>query len=1412
MRRPTTKNVALLGMLACALACAVALPTRAMAQGTENAARVVITDSSGTVQSERNLTGIDNIWDVVDDVDSDQKCFVDLKGDWDTSSYGILKVTKNTKVTLRLHGYSINRHKANASYEGYGSGEVIGVYKNAELTVIGASTEAEKSVTHGGYTITDSNGNQLWFQQDGATSKQISGGLIAGGASNDSNGAGAISVIGDNAKVVLRDVTIAGNLADQWVFSSYGDGGAIGLFGESSTVDLYGTTVKYNHSERYGGGIYVEGKSCRVSLHDGTKVSYNSAATGGGGVAVCAGTGNSIDGVYLEGGSSIDHNWAPDSGGGGGILSNCGLLISLDNSSISYNRAGDGGGINAVWSVCDIELTNGSKIDHNTAADNGGGIATHGANNSVKLEGGSSIDHNEAGSCGGGILQLQLTYTNCYLKIYSDDKTGEIAYNSAKGSTTSGSTIEGGGGIYFKSSSSSHMNTAVGLNIHDNTTNGLGSGIYCANYSSQKPIYYVSDCKIYGNTGAGAAVNVESGCSSLTLLNSSVTGNSATDSSLSSGVDSFATTTKLQGKATIEDNTMPDGSEQNFLIRAGLANWADATTDSHVGFTSPTMNADSSIYGQYLGGGLQNGFHDAFPNDWTHMLTADNPEEMSIEYRTTSSGGHAFCLVRCATQHQVTAYGNGVTKSKIADVGSAITFDSADFAKDGCVLTSWTSSVAIDGKTTLYPDSDGKLSLTVPKTDATIAANYSPILSSISVMATDGTSWDDLVTSDDPGASIGGITFADQTGASHETPSELVDEGSLICSRKVEDVTDEAGKVTQKKLTYTVLVGSSLLDSWGLVTQDTADIAGKLEVRTSLGVVEGSVEGVSIDSYGVISFEVTVTVDAPEPATHTVTVTSANVNGSTAIGSYGQTVEEGADVTITAPSQPGMRFVGWTGVPEGGVADGSELTVSNVMGDLEATASYEPLVSKIALEVADPVVGEAFPSSIESCKLTDISERDVTDAAKAGATVTWARADGAETGDEVEANTTYRVTVATRLSDDDSYRYGFADDLLSNVNGVAAESAAADEDAGTQTVTYVVTTGADTRFDRIVTTFPDATVRLAGEYADVLPESAKYRRKDGTVESADITWETPEVDWSMSSGEFDVKGYITVDGQHYEVSQHFSLAELEAPKASVASGIYDSTQTVELSAATGWDGAADVKIYYCVLDASAEPGASMEFSEYDGTPITVEKDSAIVTYAVIGDGKGTRQTERASFSYLIRRERSVTVESGHAYDGDGNEVTASHEGSEVTIKADDAPEGKVFDKWVVTSGDGVELADASAQTTSFVMPDGDVTVTATYCDEGSEPDVKPDEKGDEKGDDEGDEKGDEKGDDEGDDEGDEEDDNEDDDESPRKDYDKVLPADALPATGDVTPSGLGILALVGVGAVLVALVARVRER
>ena len=76
-------------------------------------------------------------------------------------------------------------------------------------------------------------------------------------------------------------------------------------------------------------------------------------------------------------------------------------------------------------------------------------------------------------------------------------------------------------------------------------------------------------------------------------------------------------------------------------------------------------------------------------------------------------------------------------------------------------------------------------------------------------------------------------------------------------------------------------------------------------------------------------------------------------------------------------------------------------------------------------------------------------------------------------------------------------------------------------------------------------------------------------------------------------------------------------------------------------------------------------------------------------------------------------EYNITVTDGKATIGVGSEISKAAEGTAVTLTANAAPSGKVFDKWEVVSG-GITLADANSATTTFTMPASAVSVKATY--------------------------------------------------------------------------------------------------
>ncbi len=110
--------------------------------------------------------------------------------------------------------------------------------------------------------------------------------------------------------------------------------------------------------------------------------------------------------------------------------------------------------------------------------------------------------------------------------------------------------------------------------------------------------------------------------------------------------------------------------------------------------------------------------------------------------------------------------------------------------------------------------------------------------------------------------------------------------------------------------------------------------------------------------------------------------------------------------------------------------------------------------------------------------------------------------------------------------------------------------------------------------------------------------------------------------------------------------------------------------------------------------------------------------------------KATKELSGSTFRCVItlKEDSKTTVTTqevvlnvdGEDYTVTVNGGTATPEsckaGDTVTIKADDAEEGKVFKQWKVVEG-SVNLGDTTSAETSFIMPDSDVELTAEYKEE-----------------------------------------------------------------------------------------------
>ncbi len=130
---------------------------------------------------------------------------------------------------------------------------------------------------------------------------------------------------------------------------------------------------------------------------------------------------------------------------------------------------------------------------------------------------------------------------------------------------------------------------------------------------------------------------------------------------------------------------------------------------------------------------------------------------------------------------------------------------------------------------------------------------------------------------------------------------------------------------------------------------------------------------------------------------------------------------------------------------------------------------------------------------------------------------------------------------------------------------------------------------------------------------------------------------------------------------------------------------------------------------------------SVVWSKVSGSAsITIDPATGRVTVSASA-AEGDKATMRATVGgkygeFVVTAEKAkydVITLNGAAYVGEGTLIEAAEEGTRINLRADPAPAGKVFDKWVCTAG-GAYLDNAYSPETYFIMPDSAVIIEATY--------------------------------------------------------------------------------------------------
>ncbi|MFI3165028.1 MAG: right-handed parallel beta-helix repeat-containing protein, partial [Bacillota bacterium] len=220
-------------------------------------------------------------------------------------------------------------------------------------------------------------------------------------------------------------------------------GGTNGVYVESGTLNMYGTTIAGNSSS----GVCAYNETS-VYIENAT-ISGNGSTTDGGGVYIQNATNVTIKN------STISNNSAEN---GGGVYIASTETAKLSGNTISGNSAENGGGvyIDATATATETATLSGNTISGNTATTYGGGVyidATATATETATLSG-NTISGNSAEN-GGGV------YNDGTLEMNGDEISGNTA-------------TENGGGVY-------NVGTSLTMNggkISGNSTTARGGGVY----------------------------------------------------------------------------------------------------------------------------------------------------------------------------------------------------------------------------------------------------------------------------------------------------------------------------------------------------------------------------------------------------------------------------------------------------------------------------------------------------------------------------------------------------------------------------------------------------------------------------------------------------------------------------------------------------------------------------------------------------------------------------------------------------------------------------------------------------------------------------------------------------------------------------------------------------------------------
>ena len=217
--------------------------------------------------------------------------------------------------------------------------------------------------------------------------------------------------------------------------------------------------------------------------------------------------------------------------------------------------------------------------------------------------------------------------------------------------------------------------------------------------------------------------------------------------------------------------------------------------------------------------------------------------------------------------------------------------------------------------------------------------------------------------------------------------------------------------------------------------------------------------------------------------------------------------------------------------------------------------------------------------------------------------------------------------------------------------------------------------------------------------SDMLGTDCYYTDSNGTVDMTSVTNTTERL--TVKTKRIEAVD-VTITEPVVDAEPQDAVSNTDNVRVSITEWSHNG---VKMSSSDSFVAGETYKVHVIVY-----PDNGYEFAD---NPTATFNGSKEGIFAGSGDGKLIYYAEFTAAA--APTEYTITVTDGKAIVGAGTETTKAAEDTTVTLTANAAPDGKVFDKWEVVSG-SITLADATSATTTFTMPAGAVSVKVTYKD------------------------------------------------------------------------------------------------